>query len=214
MPTKEISLLPLNVFLGLHEEPHSSRHLFSHLWNGNNTTRHSHGSCEDKRALSHGWLREHSVDVNSLQEAFGGSICPLPSMPVSASVKKDSFFSPLRQTTFPPPGSQGVQHKPVNLDCALFTDVVIPENPEAYVKLTENAIRNTSGRHKEWDRAPHAALQQPPFSQCSFPASHSFGARACQGTAFLSSSRIRKLINSKNMISITMPWNSFSAYKC
>lgn len=34
----------------------------------------------------------------------------------------------------------------VNLDCALFADVMIPESPEAYVKLTESAIRNTSGR--------------------------------------------------------------------
>jgi hypothetical protein len=47
-----------------------------------------------------------------------------------------------------PQGSQGFQYLAVNLDCALFADVVIPESPEAYVKLTENAIRNTSGRRE------------------------------------------------------------------
>jgi len=38
----------------------------------------------------------------------------------------------------------------VNLDCAfVFSDVEIPETLEAYVTLTENALKNTSGRHQK-----------------------------------------------------------------
>lgn len=57
-----------------------------------------------------------------------------------------SVFSP-RKVVFLPQGNQCLENLSVNLDCALFADVIIPENPEAYVKLTERAIRNTSGRH-------------------------------------------------------------------
>ncbi|KAF5914827.1 hypothetical protein HPG69_010893 [Diceros bicornis minor] len=42
-------------------------------------------------------------------------------------------------------GNRSFQNLVVNLDCALFADVMIPESPEAYVKLTENAIRNATG---------------------------------------------------------------------
>lgn len=56
------------------------------------------------------------------------------------------LFSP-RKVVFLPQGNQYLQNLSVNLDCALFADVIIPGNPEAYVKLTERAIRNASGRH-------------------------------------------------------------------
>lgn len=57
-----------------------------------------------------------------------------------------SFFSS-RRVIFLPQGNQGSSNLAVNLDCALLADVMIPESPEAYVKLTENAIKNVSGRH-------------------------------------------------------------------
>lgn len=52
-----------------------------------------------------------------------------------------------------PQGTRGFQILAINLDCALFSDVMIPESPEAYVKLTENAIRNISGRHGKPEQA-------------------------------------------------------------
>lgn len=52
---------------------------------------------------------------------------------------QESYFPAIRESRF--------AALAVNLDCALFADVMIPESPEAYIKLTESAIRNTSGRH-------------------------------------------------------------------
>lgn len=31
----------------------------------------------------------------------------------------------------------------------LFSDVVIPESPEAYIKLTENTLKSSSGRKRK-----------------------------------------------------------------
>lgn len=48
--------------------------------------------------------------------------------------------------TLPSEDEEGEEDKEFYLRGAVgLSDVVIPENPEAYVKLTENAIRNTSG---------------------------------------------------------------------
>ncbi|XP_051020630.1 nesprin-1 isoform X4 [Acomys russatus] len=48
--------------------------------------------------------------------------------------------------TLPSEDEEGEEDKEFYLRGAVgLSDIVIPENPEAYVKLTENAIRNTSG---------------------------------------------------------------------
>lgn len=39
---------------------------------------------------------------------------------------------------------------------------MIPESPEAYVKLTENAIKNTSGRHNKPEPASLPPLYNKP----------------------------------------------------
>lgn len=79
--------------------------------------------------------------------------------------------------TLPSEDEEGEEDKEFYLRGAVgLSDIVIPENPEAYVKLTENAIRNTSGRHKDWERTSHTRrLTTTTPSQLSFLASHSFG---------------------------------------
>jgi len=82
----------------------------------------------------------------------------------------ESLFFPSRKVIFLPSGDPGLQTLAVNLDCALFADVVIPENPEAYVKLTESAIRNSSGRHQSQSRPPLLTCNQPSPLRAPLPA--------------------------------------------
>lgn len=49
---------------------------------------------------------------------------------------------------------------------SLFTDVVIPESPEAYIKLTESTLRSSSGTH--------------PVSACRIKHTHSYNHRINQ----------------------------------
>ncbi|XP_008578910.1 PREDICTED: nesprin-1 isoform X2 [Galeopterus variegatus] len=59
--------------------------------------------------------------------------------------------------TLPSEDEEGQEDKDFYLQGAVgLSDVMIPESPEAYVKLTENAIRNTSGDHS----ALESQLQQ------------------------------------------------------
>lgn len=57
-----------------------------------------------------------------------------------------------QKVIFLPQGNWSFQNLAANLDCALFTDVTIPESAEAYVKLTEKAIQSTTGRRPSWSQ--------------------------------------------------------------
>ena len=46
---------------------------------------------------------------------------------------------------------------------------MIPESPEAYVKLTESAIRNSSGRHQSRSRPPLLTCNPPSPLQAPLP---------------------------------------------
>lgn len=76
----------------------------------------------------------------------------LPALRDYGSAMAHFLFSS-RRVIFLLQRNQGSSNLAVNLDCALLADVMIPESPEAYVKLTENAIKNVSGRHPRRQRA-------------------------------------------------------------